>query len=186
MGRVAPLSVLRKLSGRTRKSSISNPASCLPNAHALKSTELLQAWHTDQPTRSFAGSRRKGMRWSAIIKQVRLTRGLKQQALASLLGVSQSALSRWENHQDEPNLAAAKKLLAMASPPPVGNLGLFSAEANAKFCPLAISTRRSWSVGTSRSRVAGGSTLVPVMRLTASWRARGSITIERAESARAR
>ena len=36
------------------------------------------------------------MRWSAIIKQIRVTKGLKQQALASLLGVSQSAVSRWE------------------------------------------------------------------------------------------
>ena len=62
------------------------------------------------------------MRWSAIIKQIRVTKGLKQQALASLLGVSQSAVSRWENNQDEPNLAAAKQLLAMASPPPVGTL----------------------------------------------------------------
>ena len=80
------------------------------------------------------------MRWSAIIKQIRVTKGLKQQALASLLGVSQSAVSRWENNQDEPNLAAAKQLLAMASPPPVGTLELFSAEADAHFCPLAIST----------------------------------------------
>lgn len=80
------------------------------------------------------------MRWSAIIKQIRVTKGLKQQALASLLGVSQSAVSRWENHQDEPNLAAAKQLLAMASPRPVGTLELFSAEADAQFCPLAIST----------------------------------------------
>src|SRR5512132_245944 len=91
MGCAAPLSGLRKLSGRTGPSLISNPASCLPPL--TPSTELLQAWHTDQPTRSFAGSRRKGMRWSAIIKQIRLTRGLKQQALASLLGVSQSAVS---------------------------------------------------------------------------------------------
>ena len=53
------------------------------------------------------------MQWSAIIKQIRVTKGLKQQALASLLGVSQSAVSRWENHQDEPNLAAAKQLLAV-------------------------------------------------------------------------
>src|SRR5512143_4087760 len=83
---------------------------------------------------------KKGMRWSAIIKQIRVTRGLKQQALASLLGVSQSAVSRWENNQDEPNLAAAKQLLAMASPPPVGTLELFSAEADAQFLPLAIST----------------------------------------------
>ena len=80
------------------------------------------------------------MRWSAIIKQIRVSKGLKQQALASLLEVSQSAVSRWENNQDEPNLAAAKQLLAMASPSPVGNLDLFSAEADAKFCPLAIST----------------------------------------------
>ena len=80
------------------------------------------------------------MRWSAIIIQIRVTKELKQQALASLLGVSQSAVSRWENNQDEPNLATAKQLLAMASPPPVGTLELFSAEADAQFCPLAIST----------------------------------------------
>jgi DNA-binding transcriptional regulator YiaG len=130
----------------------------------------------------------KGMRWSAIIKQIRVTRGLKQQALASLLGVSQSAVSRWENNQDEPNLAAAKQLLAMASPAPVGSLELFSAEAEAKFCPVAISTvaplrlvrwnellMRRWGLDPR-----------PGDRLTGSWRARGSITIERAESARGR
>ena len=129
------------------------------------------------------------MRWSAIIKQIRVTKGLKQQALASLLGVSQSAVSRWENNQDEPNLAAAKQLLAMASPPPVGSLELFSAEADAKFCPVAISTvdplrlvrwneplARRWRLNPRPGDAAH----------TGSWRARGSTTIERAGSARGR
>jgi transcriptional regulator with XRE-family HTH domain len=108
------------------------------------------------------------MRWSAIIKQIRVTKGLKQQALASLLGVSQSAVSRWENHLDEPNLAAAKQLLAMASPPPVGNLELFSAEADAQFCPLAISTVDPLRPGPlERAAYA-------TLRLTGSGRARGS------------
>src|SRR5512144_677655 len=96
-------------------------------------------WTRSRDTDCLCRLAEKGMRWSTIIKQIRVTKGLKQQALASLLGVSQSAVSRWENHQDEPNLAAAKQLLAMASPP-VGTLELFSAEADAQFCPVAIST----------------------------------------------
>ena len=78
--------------------------------------------------------------WPALIRHLRVARGLKQEALAALLGVSQSAVSRWERKIGQPNLAAARQLRALVSSQPVSGLDLFMAEARANVYPMAIST----------------------------------------------
>jgi len=51
--------------------------------------------------------------WPALIKRLRLKRGLKQTALAEAINVDQSCVSRWERGKDKPGLAAKKRLLKM-------------------------------------------------------------------------
>jgi transcriptional regulator with XRE-family HTH domain len=78
--------------------------------------------------------------WPALIRHLREVRGLKQEALAALLGVSQSAVSRWERNIGRPSLAAARQLRALTAAQPGRHLDLLKAEARASFYPMAIST----------------------------------------------
>lgn len=50
---------------------------------------------------------------SVIIRNWRRAMGLKQGSLAALLGVTQTAVSRWENGLDQPSAAIYAKLRAM-------------------------------------------------------------------------
>lgn len=44
------------------------------------------------------------------IKEIRISRGIRQIELAEILGVSQSTLSTWENDRYEPDIAAINRL----------------------------------------------------------------------------
>jgi len=51
--------------------------------------------------------------WSVLVKGYRRENGLKQDALAYLLGVDQTTVSRWERGKDIPSLAMQKRLRDM-------------------------------------------------------------------------
>jgi len=48
--------------------------------------------------------------WSVLIRSYRKENGLKQDALAYLLGVDQTTISRWEREIDTPSVALQKRL----------------------------------------------------------------------------
>lgn len=50
------------------------------------------------------------MNWPRIIKDLRRSRGLKQAALAEMLGVTQPAISHWERGIDEPTVALQTRI----------------------------------------------------------------------------
>ena len=51
--------------------------------------------------------------WPSAIRKFRRRAGLKQQALAELLGCDQTAISHWERGVDKPSLAFQRRLLEM-------------------------------------------------------------------------
>lgn len=51
--------------------------------------------------------------WPSAIKKFRRRAGLKQQALAEMLGCNQTAVSHWERGVDRPSLAFQRRLLEM-------------------------------------------------------------------------
>ncbi|HSV28907.1 MAG TPA: PAS domain-containing protein, partial [Candidatus Omnitrophota bacterium] len=53
------------------------------------------------------------MNWAVIVKRVREQHGLKQAAMAELLGVDQATVSRWECGQHIPALSVRNKLARM-------------------------------------------------------------------------
>jgi transcriptional regulator with XRE-family HTH domain len=53
------------------------------------------------------------MEWSDAIRRLRRRAGLKQQALAQLLGCDQTTVSHWERGVDRPSLAFQRRLLEM-------------------------------------------------------------------------
>ena len=53
------------------------------------------------------------MDWPSAIKKFRRRAGLKQQALAEMLGCNQTAVSHWERGVDRPSLAFQRRLLEM-------------------------------------------------------------------------
>ncbi len=53
------------------------------------------------------------MHWPTVIRRIRVRRGLKQAALADVLNVDQSAVSRWERGLAAPNLGAQLRLREM-------------------------------------------------------------------------
>lgn len=57
------------------------------------------------------------MKWSDSITQYRRLRGLKQAALAEVLGVSQSAVSRWERGLDVPTPKAQRQMRGLMAAP---------------------------------------------------------------------
>jgi DNA-binding XRE family transcriptional regulator len=48
--------------------------------------------------------------WSALIKRYRIRHGLTQGRMASLVGVSQRTISRWERGEDSPNFEWQRRL----------------------------------------------------------------------------
>lgn len=50
------------------------------------------------------------MNWPKLLRAYRTTRGLKQSALATTLGVHQATISRWENGIEQPTRAMQKRL----------------------------------------------------------------------------
>ncbi|MCG8440865.1 MAG: helix-turn-helix domain-containing protein, partial [Caulobacterales bacterium] len=57
------------------------------------------------------------MNWPETIRRFRRVRGLKQAALADLLNVDQSTISRWEQGRDTPNLGAQRILRRFITSP---------------------------------------------------------------------
>lgn len=55
------------------------------------------------------------MHWPTIIRRIRSRRAMKQTALAELLNVDQSAVSRWERGLAAPNLGAQRRLRELMS-----------------------------------------------------------------------
>jgi len=53
------------------------------------------------------------MDWSSSIKRFRHRRGLKQEALAYMLGCDQTAVSHWERDLDNPSLAFQRQLIQL-------------------------------------------------------------------------
>ncbi len=48
--------------------------------------------------------------WTILLKSYRREKGLKQEALAYMLNVDQTTISRWERGKDNPSLAIEKRL----------------------------------------------------------------------------
>jgi DNA-binding XRE family transcriptional regulator len=61
---------------------------------------------------------------SLILRRWRKAAGLKQNALAALLGVSQAAVSRWENGLDQPSPALHAKIRDMIGRPSFSEVGM--------------------------------------------------------------
>lgn len=55
-----------------------------------------------------------GENWSVVVKRYRVRHCLTQKGLASLLGVSQRTISRWERGEDNPSLIQQKRLRDLA------------------------------------------------------------------------
>ena len=61
---------------------------------------------------------------SIVIRRWRKASGLKQGGLAVLLGVSQAAVSRWENGIDQPSAAVYAKIRTLIGTPTFSQIGL--------------------------------------------------------------
>ncbi len=79
--------------------------------------------------------------WSALIRRYRLRHGLTQGRMASLIGVSQRTISRWERGEDSPNLEWQRRLRDLGWHPP-GNL-LDSLAASIPHCPFPRALSRT-------------------------------------------
>jgi DNA-binding XRE family transcriptional regulator len=82
--------------------------------------------------------------WSALIRRYRLRHGLTQGRLASLVGVSQRTISRWERGEDNPNFEWQRRLRDLGWQPP-GNL-LDSLAASIPHCPFPRALSRTQNV----------------------------------------
>jgi len=78
--------------------------------------------------------------WASRIRRYRLRHGLTQAAFASIVGVSQRTVSRWERGEDRPSLDQQKRLRDLGWEPP-GSV-LASLRAAVWHCPFARALSR--------------------------------------------
>jgi DNA-binding XRE family transcriptional regulator len=79
--------------------------------------------------------------WSALIRRYRLRHGLTQGRMASLVGVSQRTISRWERGEDNPNFEWQRRLRDLGWQPPGSLLG--SLAASIPHCPFPRALSRT-------------------------------------------
>jgi DNA-binding XRE family transcriptional regulator len=81
--------------------------------------------------------------WSALIKRYRMRHGLTQGRMASLVGVSQRTVSRWERGEDSPNFECQRRLRDLGWQPPGHLIGSLAAAIPHCPFPRALSRTRN-------------------------------------------
>ena len=79
--------------------------------------------------------------WGELVKRTRLRHGLTQGRMATVIGVSQRTVSRWERGDDKPSLDLQRKLRDMGWEPP-GTL-LASLAQSVRHCPVPRALSRT-------------------------------------------
>lgn len=79
--------------------------------------------------------------WGEFVKHYRLRHGLTQERMATVIGVSQRTVSRWERGDDKPSLDLQRKLRDMGWEPP-GTL-LASLAQSVRHCPFPRALSRT-------------------------------------------
>jgi DNA-binding XRE family transcriptional regulator len=79
--------------------------------------------------------------WCELVKRTRLRHGLTQGRMATVIGVSQRTVSRWERGDDKPSLDLQRKLRDMGWEPP-GTL-LASLAQSVRHCPFPRALSRT-------------------------------------------
>ena len=79
--------------------------------------------------------------WGELVKRYRLRHGLTQGCMATVFGVSQRTVSRWERGQDKPSLGLQKQLRDLGWEPP-GSL-LTSLAQSVRHCPFPRALSRT-------------------------------------------
>lgn len=79
--------------------------------------------------------------WGEFVKRYRLRHGLTQGRMATVIGVSQRTVSRWERGDDKPSLDLQRKLRDMGWEPPA-NL-LTSLAYSIRHCPVPRALSRT-------------------------------------------
>jgi transcriptional regulator with XRE-family HTH domain len=79
--------------------------------------------------------------WARLVRRYRLRHGLTQARLATVFGVSQRTISRWERGEDHPSLDQQKKLRDLGWEPP-GSV-LTSLKAAVWHCPFPRALSRT-------------------------------------------
>lgn len=79
--------------------------------------------------------------WGELVKRYRLRHGLTQERLATVLGVAQRTISRWERGQDRPSLEQQKHLRDLGWEPP--GLLLSSLAKSVAHCPAPRALSRT-------------------------------------------
>lgn len=79
--------------------------------------------------------------WGKLLKRYRLRHGLTQGRLATVVGVSQRTVSRWERGDDRPSLDLQRRLRDLAWEPPATLLG--SIALSVKHCPFPRALSRT-------------------------------------------
>lgn len=79
--------------------------------------------------------------WGELVKRYRLRHGLTQGRMATVIGVSQRTVSRWERGDDKPSLDLQRKLRDMGWEPP--GLLLASLAQSVRHCPFPRALSRT-------------------------------------------
>ncbi len=79
--------------------------------------------------------------WGELVKRYRLRHGLTQGRMATVIGVSQRTVSRWERGDDKPSLDLQRKLRDMGWEPPATLLA--SLAASVRHCPFPRALSRT-------------------------------------------
>ena len=79
--------------------------------------------------------------WGELVKRTRLRHGLTQGRMATVIGVSQRTVSRWERGDDKPSLDLQRKLRDMGWEPP--GLLLASLAQSVRHCPFPRALSRT-------------------------------------------
>lgn len=77
--------------------------------------------------------------WGALVKRYRSRHGLTQGRMATLIGVSQRTVSRWERGDDRPSLDLQRKLRDMGWEPPTNLIASIAASVRHSPFPRALS-----------------------------------------------
>ena len=79
--------------------------------------------------------------WGELVKRYRLRHGLTQGRMATVIGVSQRTVSRWERGDDKPSLDLQRKLRDMGWEPPAHLLA--SLAHSVRHCPVPRALSRT-------------------------------------------
>jgi DNA-binding XRE family transcriptional regulator len=79
--------------------------------------------------------------WGQLVKRYRMRHGLTQGRMATLIGVSQRTVSRWERGDDNPSLDLQRKLRDLGWEPPANLLA--SLALSVRHCPFPRALSRT-------------------------------------------